>query len=223
MEITPLNNNLLTDFINLRPLTLETLEGLYKRHNLSHYKLTVDGFDIPENAYCMVDSVYTAYLFRPIIHDSVKIPRPKDIPKGFSDTVKIITPTDFFAERLLLKTKDLQHTYRDFIDDCIRGNLNLSFINTRSTFLILGNSRLCFEKSDRPWNPTVSLAIRELTIEKWLDLIITQTLLSGEGEFFSKIKRCLQCGDYFVVKSKKAKFCSDKCRMTYHQESKVAE
>lgn len=224
METISINSNFLIDFINLRPLTFETVEGFYKRHGLTHYNIVADGIDIPSNSYCAPATSSYLYLFNELILNRTKVKNP--FPgKAKLEHSTLVPPSDYGSSLLFKDIKELQHEYRDFIDDCIRGNLDIAFINERITFLgfELGTARLYFEKGSKQWNPSVYIVTYEFTLKKWLDVMIIQTLLSGEGESFSKVKRCLHCGDYFTLKSKKAKFCSDKCRMAYHQESKAAE
>ncbi|QLA16099.1 hypothetical protein [Desulfolutivibrio sulfoxidireducens] len=109
--------------------------------------------------------------------------------------------------------------FRTFLNKCISNYIDLGFVNK---FMPKENVQFELRPSHDIWKPTVAIFNeddnnRYKTIDHYL--VATQILpflLRGDGEIFSRIRRCPVCKKYFIPKSLKKKFCSDKCRAAHH-------
>lgn len=134
--------------------------------------------------------------------------------------------------------------YRAFLDECINERrLNVAFVNAKLQYLrgetATYISRLStgdigefdpdtnsersfyFTEGEDTWKPGVYFSrLGGGTVESFVDAEIVQTLLVEKGELFSKVKKCKYngCKKYFLYNRPKQVFCSNNCRMTYHNE-----
>jgi len=186
--------SLLIDFCNIGSWDIETVASYIKEHDLC---------DFCENKVCSE-------------------------PEG---------PACDISEAELARLQGSQELYQDFLDKCINGHLDLDFINHRLQYLHGEAGRFVLKpdgtfeadpKSQRffhfvsgsnSWKPEVHfrpLSGREL--EAFLDASIVRTLLTGEGEVFSKVKKCGWCKNYLVFTRQTKKYCSDKCRLDFNND-----
>lgn len=138
-------------------------------------------------------------------------------PERVSDSGYIFPSTERGPRHLASAMQDICLTYVDFVDKCIDGYLDIAFLNKSLDKEFLSIS---FRPSSSTWIPTLSMT-KSLFGYDYLENCITDNdilkpVLQGNGVVFSRIRKCLTCGKYFIPKSLKKKFCSDKCRGAYH-------
>lgn len=136
------------------------------------------------------------------------------------------TPKDaVYYPRVQLTLQEQQLAYRSFLNECSKGFFDIDFINNRLR-LIRQNSNFSiedvfFEKKGSMWNPSPIVTAYMSSIEDFIDFnSLVVPVLTGNGKLFSKVRECIYCHDFFVAKSNKAIFCSDKCRAWYHIKNK---
>ncbi|GAB6035725.1 hypothetical protein JCM15519_02840 [Fundidesulfovibrio butyratiphilus] len=108
-----------------------------------------------------------------------------------------------------------QGEYAGFLESCIAGRLDLDFINSR----VVSNKPglVTFRPGKTGWTPEPDLFGNFDSIEDFIDYYgIVAPLWRGEGERFSRVRRCKQCGKFFIPASLKREYCSDKCRNEFH-------
>lgn len=222
--------NILCDFVNVRIWDVESVESLYRKYSIAH---TLAGEKNGRELSC-----FTKHLpgMRFYFEESEEWKAVKATFESIGEANRICAPGDEGYSRLWDVLRQSQREYRDFLDECVRGHLDLSFINSRlqpteyTTKTSWGEqkqeiqriSRVLFAPASSPWAPRIDLELRcPDSLEAWIDAYaLIFPLMRGEGEAFSRVKRCLQCRDYFFAKSQKALFCSDVCRKSYHNEKR---
>lgn len=107
---------------------------------------------------------------------------------------------------------------RTFVDKCIAGHIDITFLNTH---LKHEEHSVEFSATSNPMRPTVCPTLPSNYGEDWeietaLCYRILYPLSLDYKTPLSKIKRCRNCGKYFVSKRLSAAFCSDKCRGAFH-------
>ncbi len=136
----------------------------------------------------------------------------------------VITPAndDFllFREHLGL----LCSQYGLFLERCSSGFIDLEFVNSCIQNIDHKKNNIKsihFERSKRPWSPIVVFEGEFDIFEDFIEMTsIVMPILSGEGIMFSKVKNCVHCNNFFIAKTARAIFCSNKCRYDSHMEHK---
>jgi len=110
--------------------------------------------------------------------------------------------------------EDLQGEYRNFLDRCIGGQLDIRFLNKRVQE-VRASSGLDFElvPDVNPWTPLIYWKLYEGTLEDAIEArCLIRPFLRGEGAQFSRIRRCPECEKYYAPKSLKGIYCSTSCK-----------
>lgn len=116
---------------------------------------------------------------------------------------------------------------REFND--ILFNLDLFFDKLNSGFIDIVelnkhfydmDSQYEFRQTNNPLKPTLEILRGDncfCTLDVLIfDRYIYPKIFSGKSQELTKVKKCRNCGDYFLGKRLSAIFCSDKCRGAFH-------
>ena len=197
--------DLLLDFVNHKGWSISTLAGFYQKHRI-YYSVAGGKRGWEDRARVRGDERFWC-----LTDEAVEI--SKDLKKVAPDYFVSPDEGEKWSD-LWKRLEGLQGEYRLFLDKCIKGELDLGFLNNRIQ-QVRASSGLDFElvADVNPWTPFTFWRFYEGTLE---DAIETRGLirpfLYGEGERFSRIRKCPECGKYFEPKSLKARYCSVSCK-----------
>ncbi|CAK7043028.1 MAG: hypothetical protein DELT_02909 [Desulfovibrio sp.] len=110
--------------------------------------------------------------------------------------------------------------FRSFMAGCESGHMDIKTLNE---FKYTKGFILEFQPSGNPMNPALSAAELydtgdDVIERKLLCNFIYPFLFSNQGSELTKVRRCRNCGTYFIGKRVSATFCGTKCRNTYYYE-----
>lgn len=217
--------NILIDFVNVQHWTVEAIAGIYRRYGVKHtgqgdadgYESFVSSRNIPDINF-NVDNLDRG---KSILEQQVG---------GLHDAGAMsfrshwLFPGDDGFARIFDALAKSQEEYRGFLDECIRGNMDLNFVNSRISLLNQDTRGydIKFQPGDTTWTPNLWLFPHSIrSIEEYIDTYgIIFPLYRGEGEIFSLTMRCKHCGNYFLAKTKRAEFCRDQCRKDHFRLKK---
>lgn len=108
--------------------------------------------------------------------------------------------------------------FRIFMAGCESGRMDIGTLNE---FKYTKGVIMEFKLSRNPMNPALSVAQLfdtgdDIIERKLLCNLIYPFLFSGQGNELSKVRRCRNCGRYFLGKRISATFCGSKCRGTFY-------
>ncbi|GAH33823.1 unnamed protein product [marine sediment metagenome] len=216
----------LIDFCNIKEWDIETISGLYK----SQLEQGSDSGpnDIISNCKTRHDKQHKYIL--------VENEQAKTLQEHIPET--FILPSQPEFQKLWDCLKKSQDEYRGFLDSCIKGDLDLSYLNklikdVRDPEPAFFPMYLASAKKEEmellKWNPMFRIMNHGECIEDTIDIEIINTILAhqlmqqvGQKPIFSTVKRCLnpECHIYFIGRRPKTKFCSDKCRYDHDNSRK---
>lgn len=134
-----------------------------------------------------------------------------------------VFPSDKDSEKLWFYLQTAQKDYRDFLDSCAEGTLDLDFLNDAlEDFSKVGFQFVRAEtdtiskkkQKEARWNPIQTHKIDLRTLEDFLSFEILTHIFKHEGTIFSKVRQCQwnRCQKYFLWKRRKdQQYCSDTC------------
>ena len=140
----------------------------------------------------------------------------------------IIFPEDADAETELrgrdLLIRELSKAvkwFQAFMAGCEAGRMDIGALNE---FKYTKGVIMEFKPSKNPMNPALSAAQLldtgdDIIERKVLCNFIYPFLFSGQGNELSKVRRCRNCGTYFLGKRISATFCGNKCRSAFYYEN----
>jgi hypothetical protein len=110
--------------------------------------------------------------------------------------------------------------FRNFMAGCESGHMDIKTLND---FKYTKGLVMEFQPSKNPMNPALSVAELydtgdDIIERKLLCNFMYPFLFSGQGSELTKVRRCRNCGMYFIGKRVSATFCGTKCRNTYYYE-----
>ena len=108
--------------------------------------------------------------------------------------------------------------FRSFMAGCESGHMDIQALNE---FKHTKGVVMTFQPSRNPMTPAFSVAELydtgdDVIERKLLCNFIYPFLFSGQGSELMKVRRCRNCGLYFIGKRVSATFCGTKCRNTYY-------
>jgi hypothetical protein len=217
---------LILDFCNIRTWTPPDLFSLYQKHLIRHDDRQDNEGELEENVegYCRTkhDQEHNYALNENDISRSLQ----KHFPE------KYILPSQPEYNRLWDFLRKSQEHYREFLDKCASGILDVTILNNSLRemkeihpifFPSFGTDILNRQaKKTMRWNPILSLFEKTCILEDAIDLEIINMILRHRGIIFSKVKRCRysECQRYFIAIRPKKVSCGDKCRFAYNNEEK---
>lgn len=217
--------NILIDFCNIKEWTVDAIGGIYRRHGVKH---TMQGDKDGVESFAVSRHIPGMFFhFDNLDRDRVVLDKqtenmPEDIAEGWRSFWPF--PGDEGFDRIFDALAKSQTEYRAFLDECIRGNLDLNFVNSRIALFNeeKRNYDIKFEPGNTTWTPNLWLFPQSIcSIEEYIDTYgIIFPLYRGEGGMFSLTMKCKHCGNYFFAKTKRAEFCSDQCRKDYFRLNK---
>lgn len=130
------------------------------------------------------------------------------------DEMNIFTAHFNFLQRIV----HFVDTLRKFIDKCIVGHVDISFLNK---YLDIEDVIVEFSPTNNAMRPVVCPRLPNYHAEDWglekaLCIRWLYPLVLDYKVPLAKIKCCKNCGKYFIAKRLSATFCSDKCRGAFH-------
>ncbi|MDL2226529.1 hypothetical protein LJB86_02600 [Deltaproteobacteria bacterium OttesenSCG-928-M10] len=138
-------------------------------------------------------------------------------PKEYRECVKF--PEDDDALALKQAFKKVMVWFQTFMAGCTAGVMDVATLNKYKTTRAL---IMEFRPTKDPMNPLLApVGLRDdgfdLPIERAIILSwIYPFIFSGNGKELAKMRRCRQCGKFFLGVRLSAAFCSTKCRMAYN-------
>ena len=207
----------LIDFANVPEWNQGALAGFYRRYGIRH---SMEGYFSGMESYAACREL-PDIRFHIINFEQDKAKRAELIANMSQDAAKSVLdcslfPGDVGFDRIFEELTVSQAEYRGFLDECISGNLNLNFVNSRVQLLNTEKPGydIEFQPGENTWLPKVFLFGQRIrSVEDYIDLnSILFPLYSHEGERFSLTRKCKHCGNYFPAKTKRAEFCCDQCR-----------
>ena len=216
---------LLLDFCSIKKWDLESISKLYEDYPIQQHQGEPKGVV----ANCQTRNDKHQYIL-------VENDRTKKLPKHDPDVFVIPSQPEF--KNLWKYLKKSQIEYRKFLDSCIKGEFDLSYLNKlmrdvknpEPAFFHLDFSNRKKKKAELlKWNPVLRLMGNGECIEDYIDLeIINETLIQSvmqqvnpQRPIFSRIRRCTYpaCRRYFIaVRPATAKYCrpGDQCRYDHN-------
>ncbi|HUV58527.1 MAG TPA: hypothetical protein VMW09_00250 [Desulfatiglandales bacterium] len=210
---------LLIDFCNIKQWDIETISKLDETQ--LQQGSDSEPNDIIINCKTRHDRQHKYML---VENDGAKILQ-EHIPETF------ILPSQPEFQKLWEYLKKSQNEYRSFLESCIKGDLNLLYLNKLiknvkdpepAFFPMYLSAARKTEMNLLKWNPVLRLMNRGEYIEDTIDIEIINTILGQrlmqqvgqQNSIFSTIKQCAnpECHIYFIGKRPKTKHCSNKCR-----------
>ena len=213
----PPESMLLIDFCNVRQWDLKTISELMEKYQIQQ------NYDGPKDIIINCKTRHDKQHFYVLIeNDQAKILQ-QHIPESF------ILPSQPEFQQLWKYLRKSQDEYKGFLDSCIKGNLDLSYLNRLIAeiktpepmfFPVLPVKPKKRKKELVKWNPVLRLLDHGDCIEDAINLEIIHVFLSQRGQVFSNIKCCEHkiCYNYFIFKRRTRDFCSDKCRYDYYMK-----
>ena len=217
--------NILTDFCNIDEFTVGALDGFFRRHDIKH---TLQGDQDGMESFVVSERIPDVSFYFTNL-DRSKNHVDEETHSISEENKKIIRsyysfPGEDGYNRIFKALEESQAEYRDFLGRCIKGNLDLGFVNSRIAAMTEKDRGfdMKFMPGETTWTPNLWLFPKRIrSIEEHIDIYgIIFPLYSGEGEMFSLTKVCRHCGKYFFAKTKRAEFCSDQCRKDYFRLNK---
>lgn len=199
---------LLLDFANMQESDCgpEFLAALYRKHGVFH---TAAGQALGSEADLRTRAADLVFSF------TAENPMQGQL-LGMGRAGDFVAPVDArWASILWPIMRDFRDVCRRRLDQFISGEVDLAFLGG-----ILRNANISgwrFEASPHLWRPRVTYTYASRTIEDVIEIReFMEPFFFGRGEEFSRVRKCQNCGTYFVAKYKGKAFCSDKCRSSYH-------
>ena len=87
------------------------------------------------------------------------------------------------------------------------------------TQTLMKDERILYQETDDPWRLKIGIWTMGMPlIEHRLILSYKEPFIDGTGEQYRKIRQCRKpdCKKWFVYNRPKQKFCSNKCRLDFH-------
>jgi len=218
---------LLLDFCNIQEWSVEKLSGLYDKYRIIHAPMSLEYSSEP---YCKTKHKEECryYFVEDILKDLDLIGHKHYISPGRPE-----------YDELWKMLEKSQFEYRSFLDECIKGKLNIEYINTLSEEV-----SICF--TNNPQNiflPYYSFNLPEINdIESCVELdilnislnragpwiedmeILNINLRKGESSLIGRIRKCPNCNKHFIFYKKPTrKYCDDTCKNAYHNEKEGAK
>lgn len=143
-------------------------------------------------------------------------------PQYYRD--RVVFPEDDNALPLKEAFRCVVTWFQTFMAGCTAGVMDVTTLNTFKTTRKLV---LEFQVTKDRMNPVLApIGLREdglsLTIERAILLSwIYPFILNGNGKELAKMRRCRQCGKFFLGVRLSAAFCSTKCRMAYNYANRT--
>jgi hypothetical protein len=183
----------LLEFSNLQNLNYESVEGFMRRHNIY---FTLDG---QSRGY--ERAIFTKRSKNFFSLDETNL--PLFLSSSVENEKKI-------GELLKLS----QMEYRGFLDSCAAGRPDIDFLNDIISQFSAHDLRI---SQTNPFNFSFEIEFPPRNLEQHIEVYdIIYPLWRGEGESFSRVKKCKFCEKYFLAVSLKGEFCEKKCRNAYN-------
>jgi hypothetical protein len=111
--------------------------------------------------------------------------------------------------------------FQAFMAGCEAGRMDIKTLNE---FKYTEGVTMEFKPSKNPMNPALSAAQLldtgdDIIERKVLCNFVYPFLFSGQGNELSKVRRCRNCGTYFLGKRVSATFCGSKCRGAFYYKN----
>jgi hypothetical protein len=218
---------LLLDFCNIQDWSIEKISGLYDKYKINNDPMSRA---YSKGLFCKTKhkEEYRYYFIGDILTDLD--------PIGHKYYISPDRPEYDELWKMLQKS---QSEYRAFLDKCIKGKLNIEYINTLS-------EGVSIRFSNNPENiflPFYSFELPKINnIESYVELDVLNISLNRAGpwiedmEIFNidlrkrerslvgRIRKCPYCNKYFIFyKSPTRKYCDDTCKNAYHNEKEGAK
>jgi len=198
---------LLIDFCNIKEITHENILNLQKKYRIFH---TLRGEKLGYEEWCSskkAPKIQRYYL----IED-------EEIKKIVSDVETLATlPSDPKSDELLHYLHLSQSEYKNFLDKCIDGTLDLNFLN--KVIDDLEDIGIEYIKSEDEWRPDFIYNKKYLRFfEDFINWEILKYFLYHVGYVFGRVKKCKWCHLYFLYRRKDQKYCNDKCSSNYRSQ-----
>jgi hypothetical protein len=197
---------ILLDFINMKEINLGALEIIYRTHRIF---FTEAGMKKGMERYFKTKHSPEFFSFD----------HRQDSDFLNEDEKSMwLQPTPENEKKLASYIEMSQEEYLFFLDSCVAGRIDGVFLNERLSehpdyevkLVQTGNFEFKFE-----------LLPQVKDFEQYVDMFeIFIPIWRGEGEKFSRIKKCKFCGKYFFAVSLKAEFCERKCRNAYNYQKR---
>lgn len=233
-----LTTQALLDFVNIQEINAQSFNQFCNKHGIQYYFSSEDKV----YRYCMTRlSPLNIYLFDPIESNYIEtstlrgantgVGGPGSVPyEKFNVVNSGVNINDKITDEngnydIWWSIDSLQGQLETFLNNCIKYEMfDVQFLSRAMVFSNSFSSvgDLLVSESDDPWLPTCIPLIKLKYIE---DVILFQCIIKPimfrETVQFSKIKKCENCGIYYIYTSKRSRFCSDKCRMQNHYKKKT--
>ena len=213
---------LLLDFCNVQKWSTEKISSLYNEYKIIH---TSEGSKYGTELFC-----YTKH------REGWRYYFTSEIPPFLDELTSkfCISPNQPEHDTLWENLNISQQEYRMFLDQCISGNLDVSYLNDLSKGFTLRFT----DNHENVFLPRYSFELPKINcIESYLEQDILNiglnrigpwlrdlglhniNLKRGEESLIGRIRRCPNCGRYFIfTKRHSLKYCDDKCRYGFHNK-----
>jgi hypothetical protein len=213
---------LLLDFCNIQEWSVKKISWLYDKYKIIH---TAEGRKQGKELFCFTKHEEKGrYYFL------------EDIPLFLGEITRkfCFPPSHPKSKNLWEMLKKSQHEYRAFLDQCIKGRLNIEYINNLSE----GVSIRFTNNPKNKFLPFYSFEMQEINnIESYVELDILNISLNragpwiedmkirnidlkkGERSLVGRIRKCPNCNKYFIYnKNPTRKYCDNKCKNSYYNK-----
>jgi hypothetical protein len=200
---------LFLDFCNIENWNVDKITNLYECYRIIHTK---DGENRGWEVYCKTKHKEKRFYFESAGNTKFM----KDFP-GYA-----ISPSDPNFIELWKMLKRSQNECRSFLDNCIKGKLDLKFINNSSNRIFkhsLNNNPIQFiENLNGLWMPNISYTMQYLPdLESYVEWEVINLFLNRVKPLnIDHLRKCKKCNQYFLFVRTTKNFCSDKCRFSFH-------
>jgi hypothetical protein len=225
---------LLLDFCNVKKWELETIAELYEvqlpESQVPKYRIQRDRNGEPKDIIINCKTRHDRQHKYVLVENDLAKTLQKHIPESY------ILPSQLEFQNLWKYLKKSQVEYRRFLDSCINGKLDLSYLNRLLQNVETAEPAffsMCLAKPKKKevellkWNPMLRLMSHGECIEDAIELEIINTILGQllmqqvdpQRPIFSRIRRCLypQCRRHFIAeRPTTAKHCCKKCQVDHN-------
>ena len=130
---------------------------------------------------------------------------------------EVVFPESTAFRRLYSCLAEVQEDVLGFLENCQSGVLDLLWLKKHLGMML--DEHMEIATTGNKWRPVIRPNMSSLPLEFGAYMRKREILFpvfSGKGEMFSKIKKCDNCQALYVPKSRKRRFCGDKCKNEYH-------